>query len=157
MAKTYKRKEYIRKTSATDSESFLFPSVTDMVLMPDGQTTLNDELADMPNKFAKLDANDKIIKTQIPDLSDTYIPVNQKGAANGVATLNQNGVLESTQIPDLSGSYLPIAGGALTGKVTAGGSLDPATPQIRNVYADTADITAGSTALATGLMYLVYE
>ena len=37
--------------------------------------------------------------TDIPDLSATYIPVTQKGAANGVATLDSNGLVPAAQLP----------------------------------------------------------
>ena len=33
----------------------------------------------------------------------------------------------------------------------------PSTQTTRNIYAGTADLTAGSSTLATGLIYLVYE
>ena len=42
---------------------------------------------------ANLEAGD------IPDLSATYIPVSQKGTANGVATLDGNGLVPATQLP----------------------------------------------------------
>lgn len=35
----------------------------------------------------------------IPDLSATYIPVSQKGTANGVATLDGNGLVPAAQLP----------------------------------------------------------
>ena len=37
--------------------------------------------------------------TDIPDLSATYIPVTQKGVANGVATLDVNGLVPAAQLP----------------------------------------------------------
>lgn len=42
---------------------------------------------------ANLEAGD------IPDLSATYIPVSQKGTANGVATLDNNGLVPAAQLP----------------------------------------------------------
>lgn len=52
----------------------------------------------------------------IPDLSDTYVNVDQKGVANGVATLDANAKINLAQIPD-----------TLLGNVRYGGTFDPAT------------------------------
>ena len=52
---------------------------------------------------------------------------------------------------------LPKAGGTMEGVLTAGGTQDPATSQVRNIYAGTADMEAGVTSLATGALYFVYE
>ena len=51
---------------------------------------------------------------------------------------------------------LPKAGGTMTGNLVAN---NPAvgTKAVRNIYAGTADMTAGTTALTTGTLYLVYE
>lgn len=46
---------------------------------------------------------------------------------------------------------------AMTASLTAMSETDLSTSQVRNIYAGTADMTAGSTALATGVIYLVYE
>lgn len=46
---------------------------------------------------------------------------------------------------------------AMTAPLTAMSETDISTPQVRNIYAGTADMTAGSTALPTGVIYLVYE
>lgn len=51
---------------------------------------------------------------------------------------------------------LPIGGGTLTGAVTAS-SPAIGTAGVRNIYAGTADMEAGVTALATGALYFVYE
>lgn len=56
----------------------------------------------------------------------------------------------------LAENALPKAGGALTGQVTAGGTQAIGTAQIRNVYATTTDLVAGTTVLATGTIALVY-
>lgn len=40
-----------------------------------------------------------IAATQLPDLSDTYIAVTEKGVANGVATLDGSGKVPAAQIP----------------------------------------------------------
>lgn len=40
-----------------------------------------------------------IVATQLPDLSDTYIAVTEKGVADGVATLDSTGKIPAAQIP----------------------------------------------------------
>ncbi len=52
---------------------------------------------------------------------------------------------------------LSSAGGTLTGTLTAGGTQDVTIAQVRNIYAGTADMTPGTTALETGTLYLMYE
>ena len=52
----------------------------------------------------------------IPDLSDVYIAVEEKGAANGVATLDANGKINLEELPD-----------TLLGNVKYGGTVDPTT------------------------------
>ena len=51
---------------------------------------------------------------------------------------------------------LPKAGGTMTGAIIAGGAQDVSTTQVRNIGAGTTDLTAGSSALATGNVYFVY-
>lgn len=48
-------------------------------------------------------------------------------------------------------------GGTATGMLKAGGTQTVETAQIRNIYAGTADLTAGSSVLDTGTIYFVYE
>lgn len=51
-----------------------------------------------------------------------------------------------------------ITGGTFGGNVTAATSGATLTlPQIRNIYANTTDLTAESSELGTGVVYLVYE
>lgn len=47
--------------------------------------------------------------------------------------------------------------GTLTDILIAGGTQDIATAQIRNIRASTTDLTAGTSSLPTGQLYLVYE
>ena len=52
-----------------------------------------------------------------------------------------------------------ITAGTFAGQVVANASAvtDLTTKQVRNIYAGTADMTAGVTELATGDIYIVYE
>ena len=68
------------------------------------------------DKYGLVTAGGELEAEDIPDLSDTYINVNQKGVANGVATLDANAKINLDQIPD-----------TLLGNVRYGGTFDPAT------------------------------
>ena len=50
-----------------------------------------------------------------------------------------------------------ITAGKLGGLVTAMDNINVTQQAVRNIYAGTADLTAGSSTLATGVIYLVYE
>ena len=57
---------------------------------------------------------------------------------------------------------MPTTGGEFTGTVTMPEATISGTPEItqqkvRNIYAGTADMTAGSSALPTGTIYLMYQ
>ena len=57
---------------------------------------------------------------------------------------------------------MPTTGGEFTGPVTMPEATISGTPEItqqkvRNIYAGTADMTAGSSALPTGTIYLMYQ
>lgn len=58
-----------------------------------------------------------------------------------------------------SQSASTITAGTLAGQVGANGTAQAniGTEQLRNIYAGTADLTAGSSALTTGTIYFVYE
>ena len=68
------------------------------------------------DKYGLVTAGAALEASDIPDLSATYINVNQKGVANGVATLDANAKIDFNQIPD-----------ALLGNVKFGGTFDPET------------------------------
>ena len=53
-------------------------------------------------------------------------------------------------------NYLPLAGGTMTGALTAK-NPDVGTAGVRNIKAGTADLTAGVSALENGAIYIVYE
>lgn len=52
---------------------------------------------------------------------------------------------------------VPTGGTTMTGALKAMSNAAVGTAQMRNIYAGTADMTAGSTSLATGTIYLMYE
>lgn len=69
------------------------------------------------------------------------------------------GAISASEVPspDLSG-YAPLASPALTGNATLNGSELTTQSQIANMFTfGTSDITAGSSPLATGSFYFVYE
>ena len=61
-----------------------------------------------------------------------------------------------TTVNNSLSKYVPLAGGNMTGALKA---VNPSlnVEGIRNITAGTADLTAGSSALATGAIYIVYE
>ena len=65
--------------------------------------------------------------------------------------------LRATLGPD--GKVPDVSAGTLGGQVqaNAGAAAALGTAQVRNIRAGTADLTAGSSSLATGEIYLVYE
>lgn len=52
---------------------------------------------------------------------------------------------------------VPISGTTMSGALKAIANAAVETAQMRNIYAGTADMTAGTSTLATGTIYLVYE
>lgn len=68
------------------------------------------------DKYGLVTAGAALEASDIPDLSATYVNVNQRGVANGVATLDANAKIDFNQIPD-----------ALLGNVKFGGTFDPET------------------------------
>lgn len=73
------------------------------------------------------------------------------GSASQPVYIAANGVPTAATAP-----ILP-AGGTMTGVLTAGGTQAVGTAQVRNIRASTTDLTAGTSELATGQVYLVYE
>ena len=64
---------------------------------------------------------------------------------------------QNTVILDNS-SLTTLGGTALDNNIVLDvDNSSPSTQTTRNIYAGTADLTAGSSTLATGLIYLVYE
>ena len=69
---------------------------------------------------------------------------------------NYNADAIDAALKTLSDGKLSNSGGAMTGELTV---KSPAINivGVRNIYAGTTDLTAGTSALATGVIYLVYE
>jgi hypothetical protein len=92
---------------------------------------------------------------KLPDgvLPDTVEKTGNKGIENGYAALGADGKVPSGQLPD----YLLKAGGTMAGALIVQNNTNYSTAQARNVTMSTTDLTAGSSALASGQIYLVYE
>ena len=96
-------------------------------------------------------ANVTNLQTDLDSKTEKVVPT----ATGNIACLNASG--ELTDGGATVAALLPKSGGTLTGAVTAGGTQDIATAQVRNILASTSDLTAGTSELATGTLYLVYE
>jgi hypothetical protein len=70
---------------------------------------------------------------------DDYIPLTQKGAANGVATLNSSGLLESSQIPNVD----EIAQDAIDAALVGGDGITKTYVDGSNTITLDVDITSG--------------
>lgn len=105
-----------------------------------------------------------------------YVDTKDTATNNRITTLNTtvsgkantSHTHTKSQITDFPTSMTPtahnqaastITAGTLGGQVLANASATAAlgTAQVRNIYAGTGDMTAGSSALATGAIYIVYE
>lgn len=105
-----------------------------------------------------------------------YIDTKDTATNNRITTLNTtvsgkantSHTHTKSQITDFPTSMTPtahnqaastITAGTLGGQVLANASATATlgTAQVRNIYAGTGDMTAGSSALATGVIYIVYE
>lgn len=92
--------------------------------------------------------------------------VKQVIQATGAITPDDNGAItvdnvayatNAAKLGDVASTeYLQKSGGTMSGNLIA---ANPAvgTQAVRNIYAGTADMTAGSSTLATGVIYCVYE
>lgn len=67
-----------------------------------------------------------------------------------------SGTFDAARIPTLAAGKVTTGTFAATGVKAANGT-DYTTARVRNMQADTTDLTAGSSALANGDIYLVYE
>ena len=119
-----------------------------------------------------------IVPTNLSDAVDSTSSVNDGVAATPAAVKKAydlaNGRAHATHehktsdIKDFPSSMTPsahnqgantITAGAFAGQVNANQDAVAAvgTAQVRDIYAGTSDMTAGTTPLATGTLYIVYE
>lgn len=86
--------------------------------------------------------------TDIPDLSSTYVNVNQKGNANGVATLDANSLVPTTQLPTATTS---TQGAVIVDSTLSSSSINPV--QNSTLYTalngKQATITGGASTITT--------
>lgn len=93
-------------------------------------------------------------------------PKTNWAATDGVAAADMNRI--EGNISDLNSSKAStththaasnVTAGTLAGQVVANATAVATigTAQVRNIYAGTTDLTAGTSALATGTIYIVYE
>ena len=126
----------------------------------------------LPNEFVKPDdfnANWDSLDVKLKTTSDNTIPdaalslTSEKSVQNKIIKAALDGKSGAghthsgylTEHQDISGK-LDKSGGTMTGALTAK-SPAVAVNGVRNIKAGTADLTAGSSALATGDTYFVYE
>lgn len=97
---------------------------------------------EMPNGFVKTDklADGAVTKAKIADGAVSTEKIAEKAITD----------------EKLATEYLPMAGGTMKGALKAF-LTEPGASTVRNIYAGTEDMTAGTTALETGVLYLVYE
>jgi hypothetical protein len=128
----------------------------------------------------------KAVKDTIPSISGLQA-TSQKGAANGYAGLDENLLVAATNLPDATttskgaiqiatdeeayqatdgthalaprhlNDVLRLGGGMLEGDLVAQYETDLDMPQVRNIVMGTTDLTAGTSSLDRGSIYLVYE
>lgn len=82
----------------------------------------------------------------------TAVPANAKftDTTYGAASTSANGLMTT-------GAQTFAGNKTFNGQIIPAGASDVTIAQARKIYAGTADITAGTTALTTGAIYLVYE
>lgn len=76
--------------------------------------------------------------------------------ANNLTTTSTGFALDATQGKVLNDNKLDKSGGTVTGNLYSN-NPSPETVAVRNMYAGTDDMVAGTTALPTGVFYAMYE
>ena len=123
---------------------------------------IDAELKRLSDQKADLGEDGKIPADLMPEgaMSSEII-----GKPGGAASLDEDGKVPAEQLPDMDfaksshdHTAAEIKGGTFpeTG-VSAQTGTDYAAARIRNIQASTTDLTAGTSALANGDIYLVYE
>ena len=95
-----------------------------------------------------------------PTYTAAEVGADTAGSAAGVQS-NLDGHTGNTANPHsvtaAQTGAVPLNGTTMTGALKAMTNAAVGTAQMRSIYAGTADMTAGSSTLATGTIYLVYE
>lgn len=161
------KSEMLRKVELTQAEYDALPEKDPNVLyiITDAEDAnyVSEDMVGVAGGVASLDSSGKVPSAQLPAMN--YIPTSQKGAASGVASLGADGKVPTSQLPATmtpsahNQAASTITAGTLAGQVVANATATATigTAQVRNIYAGTADMTAGSSALPTGTLYFVYE
>ena len=102
------------------------------------------------NFQAKADASDLTAHTGDTDI---HVTAAQKTAWTEHAANKEN----PHEVTAAQAGALPLTGGTMTGNLIARTNAAIGTAQVRNIYAGTTDLTAGTSTLATGVLYFVYE
>lgn len=151
-----------------------------------------DKLTGVQGQVVGFDAEGNPVAQDKPSYTAndvSAVPVEEKGAPEGVATLGADGKVPTGQLPAMdyapsthasqhgSGGSDPITPAAIgaaaashnqaASTITAGtfaatdvkamNGTDYTTARVRNIQASTTDLTAGSSSLSNGDIYLVYE
>jgi hypothetical protein len=84
-------------------------------------------------------------------------PKGDTGATGPQGPKGDTGAAGTTgDTPDTS-AFLQKTGGSMTGKLYVNNNTDYNTAQARNIQFGTTDLTPGSSALTSGVVFLVYE
>lgn len=118
--------------------------VTDLETSVTGKLDANQG-AENANKFLGVGEDGQVVPTDAPSSgASSWDDLTDKPDAFPPASHNQ--------------AASTITAGTFAGQVVAqSGSQDPGTALIRNIKASTTDLTAGSSSLETGVLYIVYE
>lgn len=128
-------------STKTTNYQFIKPALTD----PADITTMNENWDKLDQKLRDLsELSDIAISETEPTDSDLWIDLNDE---------------TENVVPPHTHDVTDIAEGTFTGKMVANASAVASitVKQVRNIYAGTSDLTAGTSALPTGDIYLVYE
>lgn len=107
--------------------------------------------------------NGRIVESDVPanaKFTDTVTSINGKTGAITKADITALGIPEQDTVYVHPSAHPPtiLSNGSLPVGVTAVGSAtDYGAARLRNIYAGTADLTPGVSALPSGYIYIVYE
>jgi hypothetical protein len=132
---------WVRNTNGNENHKWVLTNTPDTVpAVYDWADVGQDVVGDATSDFAG-----------VAKLYNDILSVNTDGSVTQGAINAMYASLNQTDAGKLN-----LAGGGLAGKVTAMPGPD-STPQLRNVSVGTSPLTPGSSALATGEVYICYE